>query len=765
MADTTQLTQLPLTPADDDFERHYAEKIWALVPEVYRNVDGLAERPGRLRALVDILASQAAIARRSVDRLWADTHPDEADDWAIPYIGALIGARPVNALNRAAQRANLARTILYRRRQGTVRLTELLADDIADWDAVASEGFLRVIRNWHMLDAAPQSGPITRSPQWGYADLRNVRISDVLDMAHDDLSHFPDFRHHRGYSGRYGIPKVNLHIFRHYAFKLSGITPRLIEAEHYTLDPSGRDVALYQPGVNTTDACSASREWEMRAPIPCRRLNSAGFVPDISHAPAGLESLLAPIYGRRFVTEAALIEAATAALAADPTPPNALADSQAAELIAAAMEDASPRRNLLPGGDDESCAIALAVAANANDTPLGPEELYGANLAQWGVDHAPPGWVNAMVDPLLGRIRLMNSLPGDRDLFVQKNYYGTFWPVGAGTHDRASGLSDVGFTLLNTDNPDFTALPISGEFRFADSRTFTPVLPADGIITADGDLTLSTPNSERPFIEATPSGGSLTLRAIAPDLTLTIDGLWLSLLGAASTTLSIDGSWAKVILRNFTLDPGGQRAAVAPAPPEAIPPVTLNFSGAIDEIVIASCITGPITETVSAVDPCAVDTIIICDSIIDASIAAEPALLLRNARASIDRCTVFGHLIAGALDASEIIVDGQVRVEDAQSGCFRFSAAADGGIVPQAYESHFYTGGLPPTTFISTRFGDASYAQLSQVAPGDIRTGGESGTEMGAFNKALDPIKYTDLRNKLEEFMPINAIAQLVFET
>lgn len=123
MADTTQL---PLTPADDAFETHYAEKIWALVPEVYRNADGLAERPGRLRALVEILAAEAAIARRSADRLWADTRADEADDWAIPYIGTLIGARPVSALNRAAQRANLARTILYRRRQGTVRLTSTL---------------------------------------------------------------------------------------------------------------------------------------------------------------------------------------------------------------------------------------------------------------------------------------------------------------------------------------------------------------------------------------------------------------------------------------------------------------------------------------------------------------------------------------------------------------------------------------------------------------------------------------------------------------
>ena len=68
--------------AKDGFERHYAEKIWALIPEVYRNEDGLAREPGKLRAFVEILAEQAAIARRSSDRLWADTRVDEADDWA-----------------------------------------------------------------------------------------------------------------------------------------------------------------------------------------------------------------------------------------------------------------------------------------------------------------------------------------------------------------------------------------------------------------------------------------------------------------------------------------------------------------------------------------------------------------------------------------------------------------------------------------------------------------------------------------------------------
>ena len=761
----TDVNDLSPTRADDGFETHYAEKIWALVPEMYRNADGLAERPGRLRALVEILGEQAAVARRSVDRLWADTRADEADDWAIPYIGSLIGTRPVNALNKAAQRANLGRTILYRRRQGTVRLTELLADDIADWDAIASEGFLRVLRNWHLLDQPPEPGRITGTPQWGYADLRNVRISDILDGPHDDVSHFPDVRQHRGLSGRYGIPKVNLHLYRHYAFGLNGVTPREIAPGHFTIDPSGRDVALYQPGRNDAEnACTAAREWEMRAPIPCRRLNAAAFAPLIQHAPVGLEDLLAPIYGRRFTTEAGMLKAAEAALAADPVPPNSLTDSQAAELIEKAMQPDSPRKNLLPGGTPDTCAIALAIASDASAEPLPPDALYGANLAEWAVDHAPPGWVAAMVDPARGRVRPTSAIPDDRALHVQRVFYGAFWPVGAGSHDRASGLADTGFTTVSTTTPDLTTLPLSGELRFADSQTYRPVLPGDGVLTVNGDLTLSAANGERPFVEFTAPGGVLTLRAIEPGLTLTIDGLWFSLLGGPNPQLVIDGTWARIVLRNVTLDPGGQRASVPPAAPQAIPPVTLRFGGAIDDIVIARSVLGPITETATSVDPCAVDTLTICDSIVQGS-DDTPALFLRNARACLDRCTVLGDLVSGGLDASEVLVDGQVRIEDAQNGCFRFSAAATGGRVPHPYESHFFNGGLPAHTFLSKRFGDASFAQLSEIAPHMIREGGENGTEMGAFHAALDPIKRADLADKLNEFMPINAIAQMVFET
>ena len=54
---------------------------------------------------------------------------------------------------------------------------------------------------------------------------------------------------------------------------------------------------------------------------------------------------------------------------------------------------------------------------------------------------------------------------------------------------------------------------------------------------------------------------------------------------------------------------------------------------------------------------------------------------------------------------------------------------------------------------------------MSEAASADIRSGGESGTEMGAYARALEPIKRADLETKLAEFMPVNAICQLIVET
>jgi hypothetical protein len=123
MSDTAG--QPSATPADQ-FARYYAAKLWDLIPGIYRDLDvppgppmAGVPSPGPLRALVEVIAEQAAVLRRSSDRLWEDSFIELCDSWAVPYLGELLGTRLVSALDLRARRVDVANTIGYRRRAGT----------------------------------------------------------------------------------------------------------------------------------------------------------------------------------------------------------------------------------------------------------------------------------------------------------------------------------------------------------------------------------------------------------------------------------------------------------------------------------------------------------------------------------------------------------------------------------------------------------------------------------------------------------------------
>jgi len=55
--------------------------------------------------------------------------------------------------------------------------------------------------------------------------------------------------------------------------------------------------------------------------------------------------------------------------------------------------------------------------------------------------------------------------------------------------------------------------------------------------------------------------------------------------------------------------------------------------------------------------------------------------------------------------------------------------------------------------FESRRYSDPAYGQLSLASPEQIRTGGEDGSEMGAFNHLRQPQRQTNIRTALEEYL------------
>lgn len=745
----------PRTP-HDDFARHYAEKFWAFVPEIYRFEDGTAEHPGQLRALVEMLAEQAAIERRSIDRLLADSRIAEADDWAVAYIGQLLGTRLLNPLNSAGRRADVAHTLAYRRRAGTARLLEVLAHDVAGWDAVAQEAFQNLFRYPHALDRDFPLGSVTHTPKWGFPDLRRIRIADVIGGPFEDMAYRPEFRPGRGTRGRYNIPKVNLFCYRKQAFPLAGATPFRLDAKHYTIDPSGRaNVPLFQLGDPNRPDCQRPAEWDVRMPITCLRLNAVRYCLPASQTNGGVN--WDKLVGRVFESLDAFLDAATAAGA-----------GTTSNLLIAALDPNCPKSRLLAWSGDPAPSISLAIG----NTPLAPHEVVGANLDGWADSAVLDPQVEALVDPVTGQLQLVKAPAEPPFLKIVKVGYGILSPVGAGTNDRTERIPAGGPAPVALTSPVLSSMP--PDIVFGDCRTYTPVTGSDRI-DVTGDARVWATNLNRPYVQLQPSAGATTIevRAKTPLVSLEINGLWLGswLSGAAAggtlAELRLTGHFDRVTLTDVTLDPGGMQVALSGNMPNAIPHLRLVVDGIVENLIIDRCILGSVQEAAGAGSSslaCTAAQVTISDSILLPH-NTDPVVSLESADITIERSTILGDCFLGRAEISNSILDGVLEVQDAQGSCLRFSMVRSGGRVPSPYECVILDAGLPPGSFESVRFGDAGLCVITPACPPEVATGGENRTEMGAFNRALEPIKRADLEAKIAEFAPIQAVVQLVIET
>jgi hypothetical protein len=156
---------------------------------------------------------------------------------------------------------------------------------------------------------------------------------------------------------------------------------------------------------------------------------------------------------------------------------------------------------------------------------------------------------------------------------------------------------------------------------------------------------------------------------------------------------------------------------------------------------------------------------------------ADLALAFDNGLADLSRCTVIGPTYVHRIEASECILDNVVIVENTQDGCVRFSATAQGSVIPRQYESVQTLPNAP--LFTSRAFGQPGYAQLldsvdNAVLPGPatgavtvpaISVGAEDGSEMGAFAGQNNPIKEHSLLVKYQEYMPLGLTPLIIHAT
>jgi hypothetical protein len=769
------------------------DRLFGLLPAIYRERD--EQLGGPLRALLRIVQQQSDLLEADVRQLWDDFFVETCEPWVLPYLGDLVGNLPLFDASRIRQprtaedhfrdlagprltpevalrsRADVAKTIYYRRRKGTLPMLEELARDVTGWAAHAAEMFARLgwtqcVRNHLRMD-------LPRTP-----DLRRSDRLDLLDGPFDAAAHTADVRPIGQLAGWYGIKNVGFFLWRLRAYELRDVQARPIAAAGnfaYTFSPLGNPAPLFNRWRSEGDEAGLSTE--LHVPGPIRPL---AFCDDL----------------RRHLR--------------DPASPPPFTDfyglfDEVPDLAANPGQPPPP-----PGGG------SLMIFRDGVAVP--PAQVRSRNLETW----AQPTSAAVAVDVARGRMAFGPGFVPAKEVRVYY-HYGFGADLGGGPYRRGAWLVRRDGDVLvievtasaNPADPNDQRKPTLGAALLAwaaagkpntvisilDSRTYEETVtlePADGRW-----LVVEAADRVRPHLKL--KGAPLTITGDHPDAAVTLSGLLLE--GTSAGTIAVAGQLGRLRLLHTTLVPGGSLDDSSGAPAAQVPSLTVKETGPqgrLNEtlkVEIAFSITGPLRIPRHALG------LWLLDSIVDGVAAAGTAPMMTIAGAAgtaaaagppawLERVTLLGPAAVKELPlASEVIFAGAVSVDRVQEGCVRFSYVAPGSRTPRRYrcqpdfeidrrvaeaEKAAAAGGGPAPnrdviraevgmwlvpSFTATAYGQPGYAQLHLSCPPQIGTGAEDGSEMGAFCHLKQPQREANLRLRLEEYLPFGLEAGFIYVT
>jgi hypothetical protein len=252
-----------------------AETLYGLLPAIYRvrdaEIAAALERPaaaGPLRTLLAVLAGPLEALEANLDQLYADQFIETCADWVVPYIGDLIGYRPLYPVGPRAgrARAEVAHTIAFRRRKGTAAMLEQLARDATGWNARAVEFFQLIATTQYMNHR--RDGHV-------YApSLRAWEPLERIGTAFDSIPHTVDVRRigAREEPGRYNIPNVGIFLWRLDAHSLTLSPAVSVGDRRLVANPLGIDTPLVTRPEPEDEISHLAEPLNVPAPISCRVL-------------------------------------------------------------------------------------------------------------------------------------------------------------------------------------------------------------------------------------------------------------------------------------------------------------------------------------------------------------------------------------------------------------------------------------------------------------------------------------------------------------
>lgn len=213
------------------------DKLLDLLPAIYRIRD--QEAGGPLSALLAVLAEQIGVLEEDLAQSYDDNFIETSAEWVVPYIGDLVAARGVYDLQKEgiSQRAQVANTLYYRRRKGTLTVLEQLARDVTGWNAHAVEYFQKLRTTQYMNHLRPGN---LSTP-----DLRRMEPLEYYGSALDAFAHSGDIRRIAVSRGKYNIPNIGIFLWRIPAYSLTLSPAAKVDARRFFFHPLGIDCPLY----------------------------------------------------------------------------------------------------------------------------------------------------------------------------------------------------------------------------------------------------------------------------------------------------------------------------------------------------------------------------------------------------------------------------------------------------------------------------------------------------------------------------------------
>ena len=255
-------------------EKNSEDFLYRLLPAIYHIRD--KEQGYPLRAFLHILSREADIIKDDIRHLYENFFIDTCDDWIIPYIGDLIGVTPLHEVTQS-NRVDVAKTIYYRRRKGTLPMLEELADDVTGWNCHAIPFFSLLLWTQNLNHQRYQlSFDISTDKQnpcalnsVGTVHLRNTNALDKLNGPFDVISHTIDVRSNRQNEGWYNIKNIGFFLWRLRSYRLSQVRARQSKTHMgcYHFSPLGNPLPLFKRHDPETNEMGITKEINIQGPI------------------------------------------------------------------------------------------------------------------------------------------------------------------------------------------------------------------------------------------------------------------------------------------------------------------------------------------------------------------------------------------------------------------------------------------------------------------------------------------------------------------